>query len=223
MTKLIFTLFSITLYTNASLLDFWHIKNFNKFYEDKNYTKALNELKALNKDTPEINYNLANILYKLKKYHQAISYYKKSYGNGVNEANRLYNLGNCYFKLKEWDNAIFAYKMALKLSNDSDIRRNLALAYQMKYKKEQKQNKQNRKKHHVKKAKSKDNKTKSKKMDKNITKKSNKNLKKQKSINKFRKRVKKMLKKALNNKKAPVLMYKIDSNNTKIPSNLKRW
>jgi len=200
---------------SASLFDFNKISNYKELYNSGNYKEALRELKSLKKDTPEINYNIANILYRLEKYKDSLRYYKRAYGGGVDEADRIYNIGNCYFKLKEWDKAIFSYNIALKIRDDKDIVDNLKLAYKMKYKpKKSKKGKKKRKPGKGKKDKNQDNKkSSSKKSTKKSRKLSKEELKKLKELEKkraFRKDLKKMLNSALKDKKAPVLMYKVE-------------
>ena len=215
----------------ASLLDFQKIDRAKQDYLNGNYSKSLKLFKSLNKDEPELNYNIANTLYKLSRYKEAIKYYKRSLGGKVNELERRYNLGNCYFKLKDYDSAILAYKYALKIDNSDDVKHNLELAYKMKYKpkKRKKDTKKSNKKGKDKGKNSKNNK-KSKKIDKKsqtsskLTKDELKKLKKLEQEKSLKSHLKKMLKNSLKGKKVPVIMYRLDRNeSSKIKIELKPW
>jgi len=185
---------------NASLFDFYYFNKAKKAYEEKNYKKAQKYIYKIDADNDYINYDIANISYKVKDYAQAIKYYKRAYGKRVNEADRLFNLGNSYLMFGEFDNAILTYQKALNFSNDEDILKNLKLAKLLKTKAKKESAKKNKK-------------------DKEGKKKLNKNKigkkihKKHKS--KLSKELQKMLKANLRDKKLPVLMYQINSGKTK--------
>jgi len=233
MNKIIILIFMLISFSFASLLDFKKLPNIYSLYNSGNYKDSLLELKSLNRDTPRVNYDIANILYKQGKFKKAINYYKRSFGKGVNEASRIYNLANCYFKLKEWDSAIFSYKIALKLKDDADAKYNLALAYKMKNapkKESKKSNKKEKKKQGEgkkdKNQKGKKGKTskKSTQKDRKLTKEELKKLQELERKEKFKKELKKMLNRSLKDKKAPVLMYRIDSGaKNKRAQELKPW
>jgi Ca-activated chloride channel family protein len=228
--RVLILFFAVTL-NFASIVDFNKISKATLLYNSGNYKESYSSFKELKSDTPEVNYNIANTLYKQGKYKAAIKYYKRAFGASVDEANRIYNIGNCYFLLKEYDNAIFAYKMALKLKDDEDTKANLALAYKIKNRPKKQSKKDKQKKKEGKGAKDKQNKgkkgkssKKSTNKDKKLTKEELKMLKELEKKTKFKKELKKMLNRSLKDKKAPVLMYRIDSGNTKAkPQELKPW
>ncbi len=211
---------SLTL-LSASLIDFKYINDYLDNYENKHYQEALNNLKALNKDTPEINYNIANIYYKMGKYKEAIKYYKRAVGKGVDEADRVYNLANCYFKQNQLDNAIFAYKIVLLHKDDKDARYNLFITKEKKFRKEieaKEKKKRKTKKRKDGKSKNKD----KKKIKKKLTKEELKKLEELKKKMAFKKRIKNMLNDTLKNKKIPILLYKI-KDGAKQNIDLKPW
>ncbi len=202
MIKILFSVIFFCSIANASLLNFYYLKKAQDAYRAKNFKQALKYLKYFDEDLDYLNYDLANIYYKLKDYSSAVKYYKRAYGSNVKESDRLFNLGNSYLKLKQFDNAILCYKKALEFTNDSDIINNLQLAQILKQK--------------------------SKDIAKTSTIKGKTNPKEHKIGKKIEKRkksklsqeLKKMLEKNLKNKKVPVIMYKIkDSNNIQ----LKPW
>ncbi len=229
MFKIVYLVTFLVIFGFSSLLDFQKINNATNLYKQGYYKEALRELKSLNKDTPVINYDIANTLYKLGRYKEALSYYKKALGDGVDEANRIYNIGNCYFKLKEWDKAIFAYEISLKIKDNQDTKYNLDLAYKMKYKPKEEKKKKKSKEGKGKKDKNKDgkkdkSKDKTTNKDKKLTKEELKKLKEMKKRTKLQKRLKKMLNRALKDKEVPVLMYKIDrGTKEQKANNLKPW
>ena len=61
----------------ASVLDFYHIQNATKYYNEGNFTQALQSYRQL-EESSEILYNIANCYVKLGKLHLGIKYYKKS-------------------------------------------------------------------------------------------------------------------------------------------------
>jgi len=93
----------------------------------------IRELKNELKDKQaQVSYNLANTIYKSKKYKEA----KYTYENALMSAktstqkHKIYhNLGNVYMHEKQYDKAVESYKKALKNNpKDEQTRYNLALA-----------------------------------------------------------------------------------------------
>jgi len=189
----------------GGLFDFLVLDKIKKSYEDKNYADTIKYLYDLDKEDAITNYDLANAYYKLKEYKNALKYYKRALGEGVDEANRLYNIGNTYFKLKEYQKAIIAYKKSLELRRDGATLSNLKLAeYKLKHKELEKVLKPKKRKL-PKKTKQKRSKLKNKK----LTKKELEELKKKLKAKQMRKELKKLIKKSFKNKEVPILMYKI--------------
>jgi tetratricopeptide (TPR) repeat protein len=219
----------LSLFCNASLFDFKKLWSFQNYYNNKEYKKALDVLDEYSKDTPIINYNRANTLYKLKEYKEAIKYYKKAHSKDVDELNRLFNIANCYFKLDELDNAIYVYKLILKFKDDKATKNNLELALKRKLKelKEAKEKKNKKEKKSKKNSNKRDNKNKKEKKKVNkkrkLTKKELLKLKKLQEKEKFKREIKKILNRSLKDKKVPVLMYKIKGVNSNTSNRLKPW
>ncbi len=190
----------------ADLFEFIKIDKINRSYKDKNYADTIKYLYELDSDNAIINYNLATAYYKNKEYKNAIKYYKRALGEGVNEFDRLYNLGNSYFKNKEYKNAIISYNQASKIKIDKNLIYNLKLA---KYKLEHKSLDKilNPKKRLEKKIKYKKN---SKIKNRKLTKKEINRLKKELKNRKLKKELKKLIQKKFKDEKVPILMYKID-------------
>ena len=81
-------------------------------YKNKNYKEALAKLKEL-KPTNQVLFEIANTLYRLKRYNEAISYYKMV--NSASLQGEVYfNIANCYYKLKKFNKATLFYKSASK-------------------------------------------------------------------------------------------------------------
>lgn len=71
----------------------------------------------------------ANLLYKNKKYKDAVEKYENILNSDYSSAEIFYNLGNSYFKLQKIPDAILNYERAKILSpNDEDINFNLKIA-----------------------------------------------------------------------------------------------
>jgi len=158
------SIFLLLSFLNASIFDFYYIKEANKAYQNKDYIKASKYYGKIDND--EARYDLANSLYKQKKYKQALNLYS-SINDKKLEFKKLHNMGNCYANMGKIDEAIKSYEKALKIKEDKDTRYNLELL-----KKKKKQNQKNNK----------NNKNKNNKKNSNKTQKNNKN-KKQRSHN----------------------------------------
>ncbi len=214
----IFAIFSLIL--NAGLFDFTKLYKAEKLYRDGDYNASAKMLNSFGVDGNKYRYDMANTYYKAGRYNEAIIFYKRAFGNGVDELNRIYNLGNCYFKLQDYDNAILAYKTALKIREDKDVEANLALA--IKKLQEPKKVKQKSKKHKNKKKKKEKNGKSKKKNKKKLSKKELKKLKELAKKKLLQKELKKMLNSSLKERKVEVLMYRIKEGDIKNES-LKPW
>ncbi len=192
-------------FIQAGLFDFHTIDVIQKSYKQKNYANTIRYLYDLKREDAVVNYDLGNAYYKAKEYKNALKYYKRALGEGVEEHNRLHNIGNCYFYLKEYKNAIIAYKKALQLRKDPQTKANLELAqYRLKHKELDKVLKPKKRKLP---RKMKQHKTPIK--NKKLTKKELEELKKKLKEQKMKKELKKLIKKSFKNKEVPILMYKI--------------
>jgi tetratricopeptide (TPR) repeat protein len=91
------------------------------------YRKALEKEKDF-----KANYNLGNSLISQNRTEEALEAYNKSLNTNkdkIAETKAYHNIGNAYFKLKDYSNSIDSYKKSLRLNpNDSETRKNLALA-----------------------------------------------------------------------------------------------
>jgi Ca-activated chloride channel family protein len=104
-----------------------------KAFEESQYDKSLQHFQDALLDDPENplgHYNVAEALYKNKKYEEAIKSYEKSL-NSQDIALRekaFYNLGNSYYQMNKYQEAIQNYIKALELDpNDQDAKHNLEL------------------------------------------------------------------------------------------------
>jgi tetratricopeptide (TPR) repeat protein len=119
-----------------------------KEYQNDQFSEAeVNFRKALDAkpDLFEADYNIANSLYKQKKYEESATEYDKLIQENVDPAKRAdlyHNLGNSHIMNQQFDKGIDAYKNALRIRpDDEDTRYNLAYAMQM-MKQQQEQNQQ---------------------------------------------------------------------------------
>jgi tetratricopeptide (TPR) repeat protein len=103
------------------------------------FRKALDEKPGLY----EADYNIANSLYKQKKYGEAAVEYDRliqETSDPQQKANLYHNLGNTQLMAQEYEKGIDAYKNSLRIRpDDEDTRYNLAYALQM-LKQQQQQN-----------------------------------------------------------------------------------
>ena len=154
----------------TSLFDFQVIKKADNSYKNNNFKESAKLYSKLLKDknTPEVHYDLANSLYKQKKYKEALKEYEQINSKDSSLMfKKYYNEGNAYAYLKKYDEAIKAYEKALKINpKDEDARHNLELIKKLRAKSKEQRAKKNRQNKN------------SKKSDKN---KQNKNSKKNKN------------------------------------------
>jgi len=158
MKKLLLLTLPIFLY--GGVFDFWHIKQANKAYKEKNYPKAITEYQKLESD--EARYNLSNSYYRLGEYEKAIQTLSTIKSKKL-EFQKLHNLGNCYAQSGKIKEAIKAYEEALKIKEDKDTRYNLEL---LKKRQKQQKNSHNKNKDKKQKNKQKQNQDKNKQSDK---------------------------------------------------------
>lgn len=120
----------------------------NAFYKQGAYDIAVNYYRRALQQNPNnhiAQYNLANALYRHKKFQGAIDAYKeaaKTQGPNIKAAS-YYNEGVVYSYLKNTEKAIDSYKSALRLNpDDKEARENLQKALS-ELKKQQQQKQQN--------------------------------------------------------------------------------
>lgn len=125
------------------------IRSGNKQFEENKFTDAeVDYRKAIDKNQQSFKatFNLADALFRQKKYDEAIKEFDiltKNEKDKARLANVFYNIGNCNVQKSDYDAAIVAYKSALKNNpQDSAAKYNLAYSLLMKKKQDQ-QNKQN--------------------------------------------------------------------------------
>lgn len=122
---LIILFLSIFLKANV-FLDDYYIYQTNKFYEKKEYEKALKYLEKIENKNSKIFYNMGNILYIQGKYEEAIDYYEKVKDLELKHQIN-HNMANSYVKLQNYEKAIEFYKKALEYKNDEKTKYNLEL------------------------------------------------------------------------------------------------
>ena len=106
----------------------------NTEYEAKNYTEAVDNYVAAqreNPDLPEPYYNAGNAYHREGNFETAAAQTQQSIRTSEGELaeHSYYNLGNTYFKVEDWQAAIDAYKEALRINpDDEQAKYNLELA-----------------------------------------------------------------------------------------------
>ena len=131
---------------NNDFSDYYYKSKVNTEIINKNYNKAYKYLNKL-KETDEIIYNKANLLYKSKKYKEALREYKKieKTENQNLKYKTLFNEGNTYAFLKKYNKALEKYEEAEKIKKEKDLINNIKIIKQL-IKKQNQQNKKNDKK-----------------------------------------------------------------------------
>jgi Ca-activated chloride channel family protein len=125
----------------------------NEFYRNEQYGLAEEQYrKAYDNDPTDVNarFNLANALYKQKKYAEAIRHFNEMGAQGKDKefrASSFYNAGVAHTHLKDWKAAVEAFRHALRLSpEDQQARENLQKAMaELKKQQDQQKKQQNQK------------------------------------------------------------------------------
>ena len=125
-------------FAHASLLDFNYLSQAKEAYHDKNYTKAETFYNKVQND--EAQFNVADMLYRQKKYKEAIEAYEAISEKKL-KFKSLHNIGNSYAQMNKIDEGIKAYEEALKLKEDEDTKFNLELLKKKKKEQEKKDDK----------------------------------------------------------------------------------
>ena len=137
---------------HANVLDFMKLDEAKKAYESGSYEKSqkIYEKYENRSKNAEVNYNIANTLYKQGRYKEAIKSYKKAvFDDKHKRAKKYANLGNAYVKSHEKEGlqkAIKAYEESLKIHEDKETRENLEAVKKALKEQKQKQQKQKQKK-----------------------------------------------------------------------------
>jgi len=101
------------------------------FFNEENYEEALGayrdaQLEA--PESPELHFNIGNVLYKQKKYEEAQEEYLKALTteDALLQSQTYYNIGNCQFRSNALVESIDSYKKCLEISpDDMDAKHNL--------------------------------------------------------------------------------------------------
>ncbi len=137
---------------HANVLDFMKLDEAKKAYDSGSYEKSqkIYEKYENRSKNAEVNYNIANTLYKQGRYKEAIKNYKKAVFDDKNKRAKKYaNLGNAYVKSHEKEGlqkAIKAYEELLKIHEDKETRENLEAVKKALQEQKKKQQKQKQKK-----------------------------------------------------------------------------
>lgn len=103
----------------------------NQLYAEEKYDEANNKYQdALlsRPESPEIQFNVGNVLYKKKDFEKSLEAYRKSLNSDdvLFQSQAYYNMGNSFFRGGKLAESIVAYEQALKLNpDDVDAKYNL--------------------------------------------------------------------------------------------------
>ncbi|HEV8376216.1 MAG TPA: tetratricopeptide repeat protein [Candidatus Polarisedimenticolia bacterium] len=106
----------------------------NRLYKEKKYGEAMKrytEAQLEAPDSPQLHYNLGNVLFRQGQVDKAREEYRRALASADAslDPRAVYNLGNTFFTQKQYQEAVSAYQRTLKLSpKDMDAKRNLELA-----------------------------------------------------------------------------------------------
>lgn len=113
------------------------LRSGNKLYEKEQYAEAETQYRKAQDMNPTYEglFNLADVLYKQKRYEEALNILKQIARDdvaGMHAPDAYYNLGNTYFQMKKLPDAAEAYKNTLRRNpNDDEARYNLAYVLEL--------------------------------------------------------------------------------------------
>ena len=113
------------------------LRSGNKLYEKEQYAEAETQYRKAQDMNPTYEglFNLADVLYKQKRYEEALNILKQIARDdvaGMHAPDAYYNLGNTYFQMKKLPEAAEAYKNTLRRNpNDEEARYNLAYVLEL--------------------------------------------------------------------------------------------
>lgn len=115
----------------ASLLDFYYIKEAKDAYNKGEYVKAQNYFKKLSPS--QYSYiSLANAYYKNKQYRLSLKYYSQIKSKDLKiKSIVFYNMANAAFKLKKYSRSAELYKQSLSLVYTKEAYENLITLYKL--------------------------------------------------------------------------------------------
>ena len=113
------------------------LRSGNKLYEKEQYAEAETQYRKAQDMNPTYEglFNLADVLYKQKRYEETLNILKQIARDdvaGMHAPDAYYNLGNTYFQMKKLPEAAEAYKNTLRRNpNDEEARYNLAYVLEL--------------------------------------------------------------------------------------------
>ena len=113
------------------------LRSGNKLYEKEQYAEAETQYRKAQDMNPTYEglFTLADVLYKQKRYEEALNILKQIARDdvaGMHAPDAYYNLGNTYFQMKKLPEAAEAYKNTLRRNpNDDEARYNLAYVLEL--------------------------------------------------------------------------------------------
>lgn len=133
-TRIVFVSFSLPLFAFSSAFGDEIVKKNREgigFFNEEKYEEALGayrdaQLEA--PESPELHFNIGDVLYKLKKYEEAQEEYVKALSteDAQLQSQVYYNIGNCQYRLNKFVESIDSYKKTLEIDpDDMDAKYNL--------------------------------------------------------------------------------------------------
>jgi len=117
--------------THASVLDFWYLHQAKNATQNQDYPKAIELYKKADLN-PQGYYNLANTLYKVSQFIEAVTYYKRALGKDKAFNAKIYhNIATAYAHKNKLDFAKENYEKSLALHPYSVTRENLKTIQQL--------------------------------------------------------------------------------------------
>ena len=106
----------------ASIFDWYYLKNANDNFQNGNYNEAIKNYKNL-QDGDDVNFNIGVAQYHDENISEAIKYFEKV--NGSLKQSAIYNIANSQVRNNELEKAKNSYEEALKFGENPKIRENL--------------------------------------------------------------------------------------------------
>ncbi len=122
--RIILSLFILFSFSNANIIYSFNIYMAQKKYLQHKNRQALAYYQHIRKKNSIIYFDIADILYKQKRFYEALTNYKKVTSKQL-FARKYYNMANCYVRLARLQEAVYFYKKNLKIEYDKNAVINL--------------------------------------------------------------------------------------------------
>lgn len=126
MKRVLFFMLSLWMLANATVVDDYYTYLAQRAYKKGELKKSFIYYAKIRKKSDAIVFNMANILYQMHRYQEAIILYEKIASLKLLKK-KWYNLANSYAQIGHYEKAVFYYKKVLQNGESKSAKENLTL------------------------------------------------------------------------------------------------